>query len=54
MRSVLARPLIRAPQPPRRRTCKIDLCASYIEGRLADGVYNARKLYREHASPYDV
>src|SRR3712207_4548081 len=47
VRSVLARPLIPAPRPPRRRSCKLDPFAAYIEGRLAEGVYNARKLYRE-------
>lgn len=48
VRSVLARPLIPAPRPARqRRSCKLDPFASYIEGRLADGVYNARKRYHE-------
>ncbi|HET8632377.1 MAG TPA: IS21 family transposase [Thermomicrobiales bacterium] len=48
VRGVLARPLIPAAPPARpRRGSKLDPFAPYLEGRLAEGVYNARKLYHE-------
>lgn len=38
-------PKRRKPQPPRGR--KIDPYTDYLQRRMAEGVYNARKLYRE-------
>jgi transposase len=44
-------PTRRQPQQPRAR--KIDPYTDYLQRRMAEGVYNARKLYREiHARGY--
>lgn len=48
VRAALRQPLLPAARPPRpRRAGKLDPFAPYLEGRLAEGVYNARKLYHE-------
>ena len=38
-------PMRRKPQPPRVR--KVDPYTDYLQRRMNEGVYNARKLYRE-------
>jgi transposase len=47
IRNILNEPLlpVRPPRPPRVR--KIDPFVPYLEGRIAEGVLNARKLYDE-------
>src|SRR3712207_7883349 len=48
IRAALSRPLLPPPRPARpRRPTKLDAYVPYLEQRLADGVYNAHKLYLE-------
>jgi transposase len=48
IRAALSQPLLPPPRPARpRRSCKLDPYGPYLEPRLADGVFNAHKLYLE-------
>ncbi len=48
IRAALSQPLLPAPRPARPpRASKLDPYVPYLEQRLADGVFNARKLYLE-------
>ena len=48
IRAALSRPMLPAPCPPRpRRASKFDPYVPYLEQRVADGVFNAHKLYLE-------
>jgi transposase len=44
---VNAAELVPAKKPRQAKACKIDPYASYLERRMAEGVFNARKLYGE-------
>jgi transposase len=48
IRQTVSAPDLLPPKHPRQaKACKIDPYASYLEGRMAEGVLNARKLYGE-------
>ena len=48
IRQTVSAPDLLPPKQPRQlKVCKIDLYASYLEQRMAEGVLNARKLYGE-------
>lgn len=47
VRAVIAAPLIRQRRPARPRASKLDPYTSYLQQRLADGVFNAQKLFHE-------
>lgn len=47
VRSVLTQPLVPSPRPRKPRVRKLDPYLPYLTQRIADGVFNARKLYQE-------
>ncbi|HJX38334.1 MAG TPA: IS21 family transposase [Anaerolineae bacterium] len=47
IRKMLHEPLVPTRARRQRRTRKIDSFVPYLEGRMAEGVFNARKLYGE-------
>ena len=47
VRAVIAGPLVRQRRPPPPRPSKLDPYKPYLEQRLADGVFNAQKLFHE-------
>ena len=50
VRAVIADPLIRQRRPARPRASKLDPYTPYLKQRLADGVFNAQKLFHEIAA----
>jgi transposase len=47
IRTALQKPLLAAPKPRQRRPHLLDPYVPYLERRLAEGVFNAQKLYQE-------
>lgn len=47
VRAVIAVPLVRQRRPSPPRPSKLDPYTAYVEQRLADGVFNAQKLFHE-------
>jgi transposase len=47
VRAALTRPVLAPRRAPPPRPSKLDPYVAYLEGRVAEGVLNARKLFRE-------
>jgi transposase len=47
IRKLVTAPLLSAPKPRQPKPCKIDPYVPYLEQRMQEGVFNARKLYGE-------
>jgi len=47
VRAVIQGPLLRQRRPPAPRASKLDPYTPYLQQRLADGVFNAQKLFHE-------
>jgi transposase len=47
IRKLVNAPLLSAPKPRQPKPCKIDPYVPYLEQRMGEGVFNARKLYGE-------
>jgi transposase len=50
IRKLVNAPLLAAPKPRQPKPCKIDPYVPYLEQRMGEGVFNARKLYGELTS----
>jgi transposase len=47
IRKLVYAPLLSAPKPRQPKPCKLDPYVAYLEQRMEEGVFNARKLYGE-------